>query len=69
MKKQIFYFICATFFLSCPVVFASGDKWSEWGGKVWTHGSDHPPHSHDNHDHLKHIRGHGSDRKKKSPRS
>ncbi len=48
--------------LSASSSFAS-EKEGGWTLKVEQ--TPHPPHDHSDHDHLKYIRGHGTDRKKK----
>ena len=51
------------FILSAGTGFAATDK--EWGWTVKMEQTPHPPHDHHDNDHLKYIRGHGTDRKKK----
>ncbi len=43
--------------------FAATEK--EWGWNIKMEQTPHPPHDHHENDHLKYIRGHGTDRKKK----
>ncbi len=63
--KKIILFICIGYigvFFS-PAVFASSTDEDKWNVKN-DQGS-HPPHDHHENDHMKFLRGHGSERRKK----